>query len=234
MRSQTARVRPPVAGDRPPLDDRLLARLSAISRMEATVDLTQRDTFVAAAGWNVDAREAPLPPEVPGPPLPDGSFAMARTILEQYAFPPRRLIRGVFDPDAPLDGRAMLLTATFLWMTFELPVRVSRVIDTVRDEPDGRVQVWGYSYQTLAGHIERGEITFEIVKRITTGAVSFRIHSFSQTGHIANLIHRIGFRMVGRRLQARFATESLRNMQQLVRTGLPRQQDHELQAGRPG
>ncbi len=202
--------------DKVTLDDRVLARLVAIAAMEPTVDLAKRDSYVAAAGWNVDSREAALLSELPGPPAAAGPFVAARSILERYAFPPRRLIRGTFDPDAPLDGRAMLLTATFLWMTFELPVRVSRVIDMVRDGAAGPEQVWGYSYQTLAGHIERGEITFEIVKQLATGAIAFRIHSFSQTGHIANPIHRIGFRLVGRRLQRRFAEESLHNMQLMV------------------
>ncbi len=199
-----------------PLDPRLLARLSEISKMQPTIDLTQRDSYVAAAGWNVDAREVPLPDEPPGEPLPSASFAAACAILRQYSFPPPRLIRGRFDPSAPLDGRAMLLTATYLWMTFELPVRVSRVIDSRRNAPGGAEQAWGYSYQTLTGHLERGEITFEIIKSLETGKVRFRIASFSQTNHIASLIHRIGFRFVGRRLQARFAVQSLHNMQRLV------------------
>ena len=200
----------------PTLDARLAKRLAEIASMEPTVDLTKRESYVAADGWHLDAREAVLPAEAPGPPAADGSFAAACRILEQYAFPPRRLIHGQFDPSAPLDGRAMLLTARYLWMTFELPVRVSRVIDTTREGPHGSERVWGYSYQTLAGHLERGEITFEIVKMAATGAVTFRIHSFSQTGHIANLVHRLGFRVVGRRLQRRFSEESLRNMQLLV------------------
>ena len=202
--------------DDAPLDPRLLARLSDIAKMQPTIDLTKRASYVAATGWNVDAREVPLSPEPRGDPLPDASFAAACTILRQYTFPPSRLIRGRFDPTAPLDGRAMLLTATYLWMTFELPVRVSRVIDSRRDAPGGTEQVWGYSYETLAGHLERGEITFEIIKSLRSGAVRFRIASFSQTNHIPNLIHRIGFRFVGRRLQARFAVESLQNMQRLV------------------
>lgn len=203
-----------------PMDAALLARLAEIASMQPTVDLTKRDSYVAAAGWNVDAREVALPPEDPGTPASDASFAHARAILTAYSFPPPRLIRGRFDPSAPLDGRAMLLTATFLWMHFELPVRVSRVIDETRGGEHGMETAWGYSYQTLAGHIERGEITFEIIKTLDTGAVRFRIHSFSQTGHIANPIHRIGFRIVGRRLQARFAVESLRNMQHQVTRAL--------------
>lgn len=205
-----------MSGDRPPLDARLLKRLADIATMDASLDLANRDSFVAAAGWHVDAREAPLPHEAPGAPLSNGTFAIARAVLESYAFPPPRLIRGSFDPGAPLADRPMLLIATYLWMTFELPVRVSRVIDEERSGEEGAERVWGYSYQTLAGHLERGEITFEIVKQLVTGGVAFRIQSFSQTGHIANPFYRIGFRLVGRRLQRRFAEESLRNMQVLV------------------
>lgn len=199
-----------------PLDERIVARLAAIGVMEPTVDLAKRDSYVAAAGWNVDAREAPLLPESPGPPQPDGSFAAACEILAEYSFPPARLIRGTFDHAAPLANRAMLLTATYLWLRFELPVRVSRVIDADREGAKGQEHAWGYSYQTLAGHIERGEITFEIIKQLDSGAVVFRIHSFSQTGHISNPIYRLGFRLVGRRLQRRFAEHSLANMQRLV------------------
>lgn len=202
--------------DAHPLDERLAKRLAEIGLMEPTIDLAKRDSYIAGAGWNVDAREAPLPSEAPGPQAKDGSFAAACAILAQYTFPPARLIRGRFDPAAPLANRAMLLTARYLWFTFELPVRVSRVIDVTREGRDGSEYAWGYSYQTLAGHLERGEITFEIVKQLVTGAVAFRIHSFSQTGHIGNLVHRIGFRLVGRRLQRRFAEESLKNMQLLV------------------
>lgn len=202
--------------ERLPLDERIIARLAEIGVMEPTVDLAKRDSYVAASGWNVDAREAPLLSEPPGPPLADGSFGAACDILTQYSFPPSRLIRGTFDPMAPLANRAMLLTATYLWLRFELPVRVSRVIDTQRHGPKGAERAWGYSYQTLAGHIERGEITFEIIKNEASGDVVFRIHSFSQTGHISNIINRLGFRLVGRRLQRRFAEQSLLNMQRLV------------------
>jgi len=203
-----------------PLDAALARRLEAIAAMEPTIDLAKRDHFVAEEGWHLDAREAALQGEAPGEPEHNGPFATACDNLRRYAFPPPSLIRGTFDPAAPLDNRAMLLTATYLWMTFELPVRVSRVIDAARDGDRGPERVWGYSYQTLAGHLERGEITFEIVKHLASGGVTFRIHSFSQTGHIGNLIHRIGFRIVGRRLQRRFAQESLRNMQVLVATAM--------------
>lgn len=202
------------------LDQRVRARLAEIAALESTVDLTKRDSYVAAAGWHVDAREILLPSEPPGEPQERGAFAAACNILQAYTFTPQRLIRGSFDPAAPLLERPMLLTAQFLWMRFELGVRVSRVIDETRVVDGGSERVWGYSYHTLAGHLERGEITFEIAKVLDTGAVKFRIHSFSQSGHIANWFYRIGFRLVGRRLQRRFAEQSLTNMRQLVVSAL--------------
>ncbi len=198
------------------MDERLLERLAKISELEPTIDVAKRDSYTATNGWHVDSREIALPAEPPGPATPDGSFAAASRILLEYAFPPAYLIRGRFDPQVPLSLRTMLLTAKYLWMTFELPVRVTRVLDEVRETEHGAEQRWGYSYQTLAGHVERGEITFEVAKLVATGAMHFRISSFSQTGHITNIIHRVGFRIVGRRLQRRFAEESLRNMRTLV------------------
>ncbi len=198
------------------LDERSRKRLAEIAALESTVDLTKRDSYVAAAGWHIDAREIALPTETPGEPEPRGAFVVAGEILRAYAFTPRRLITGSFDPDAPLLERPMLLTARFLWMRFELGVRVSRVIDETRHVDGVGERVWGYSYHTLAGHLERGEITFEIIKRLDTGAVRFRIHSFSQTGHIGNWFYRLGFRLVGRRLQRHFAEQSLSNMRRLV------------------
>jgi len=202
------------------LDQRFRARLAEIAALESTVDLTKRDSYVASAGWNVDAREIALPGEAPGDPEMRGAFAVASEILKAYAFTPKRLISGSFDPEAPLLERPMLLTARFLWMRFELGVRVSRVIDETRQMDGASECVWGYSYHTLAGHLERGEITFEVAKRLDTGSVKFRIHSFSQSGHITNWFYRIGFRLVGRRLQSRFAEESLTNMRQLVVSAL--------------
>ncbi len=198
------------------LDQRVRARLAEIAALESTVDLSKRDSYVAAEGWNVDAREIALPSEPPGEPQARGAFAVASEILQAYTFTPRQLIRGAFDPEVPLLERPMLLTARFLWMRFELGVRVSRVIEETRQIEGASERVWGYSYHTLAGHLERGEITFEIVKRLDTGAVKFRIHSFSQTGHIANWFYRIGFRLIGRRLQRQFAEQSLTNMREMV------------------
>jgi uncharacterized protein (UPF0548 family) len=208
------------------INDTLRRKLDAIAALESTVDITDRASYVSANGWNVDDSSVELPAEIPGPPLDTGSFSAAVAVLTAYSFPPVALIRGHFDPTATLLGRPMLLTARYLWMTFELAVRVSRVIDEARDTPDGLTQVWGYSYTTLHGHLEQGEITFEIAKTVGTGAVHFRIYSFSRRGDVGNLLYRLGFRVVGRSLQRRFVRESLQNMQALVTTRM-----HNARAG---
>ncbi|MFB6853644.1 DUF1990 family protein [Streptomyces sp. NPDC056341] len=51
-------------------------------------------------------------------------------------------------------------------------------------------RVWGWSYQTLEGHLEQGELTYEVVKRLRTGAVEFCITSYSKRAPLTNpLIH---------------------------------------------
>lgn len=198
------------------INESLRRKLDAIAALESTVDITDRASYVSANGWNVDDSSIELPSEIPGPPLPNGSFSAAVAVLTAYAFPPANLIRGHFDSEATLLGRPMLLTARYLWMTFELAVRVSRVITEARETPAGLTQVWGYSYTTLHGHLEQGEITFEILKSLATGAVQFRIYSFSRRGDVQNLFYRVGFFVVGRSLQRRFVRESLKNMQTMV------------------
>lgn len=193
------------------------ARLEALAQSKYNLDLERTSEYTAQAGWNIDQHEAELPPEPPGEPIQGGSFEAAQRIVREYRFPPPDLITGIFLPEQPLETRVMLLRARFLLFTFYFGVRVGGVIDTVRDTPQGKERIWGYNYATLEGHFERGQIEFTVAKRITTGAVSFRIHSFSRTGTITNRFYRIGFLIFGRGLQRRFARESLRRMQMLVR-----------------
>ena len=106
-------------------------------------------------------------------------------------------------------------------MPFRFGVRVHGTFDEIREgAPDGPVHAWGYSYRTTEGHFERGQIDFTIHKNLTSGAVDFRIHAVSQTGRIRNPFYWLGFKLFGRRLQRRFARESLRRMRMLVEEAL--------------
>ncbi|RYY07607.1 MAG: DUF1990 family protein, partial [Cytophagaceae bacterium] len=105
----------------------------------------------------------------------------------------------------------------FLGFVFHFGVRIVDVVDETRPLPDdGREQVWGYGYRTLAGHFERGQINFSLHKNLQTGAIEFRIASVSQLGHIRNPFYWVGFRVFGRLLQRRFARQALARMHRLV------------------
>jgi uncharacterized protein (UPF0548 family) len=166
--------------------------------------------------WTVDDHRTPLPPERPGPPAPGGSWETARGLVRDYAFAPPSLIRAVHRPADDLEGRNMLLEGRFLGLRFMLGARVAAVVDGER-EIDGRpARVWGWHYQTLEGHLERGQMDFEVVKWPDDGTVAFLIHAVSRPARIPNPVVRLGFRLFGRRLQLRFAREAGERMRRLV------------------
>lgn len=195
-------------------------RLEAVRTARYNFDLDMDRELSEADGWHLDHYDADLPPEPPGAPLPDSdaraSFAIARDLVRHYAFPDPKLVTGIFSPDAPVEGRPMLLRARFLGFTFWFGVRVGREIDEVRETDEGRVSVYGYDYATLEGHFERGQITFEVQKNETTGAVSFVIDAFSKPDRIRNPFYRIGFKLFGRKLQIRFSESACERMQRFV------------------
>lgn len=199
---------------------RYQAQIDALRDLPLNFELDRRHEYTAANGWHIDDYEADLPFEPPGAPLPGGPWEIAREMLREYRFPDPSIITGIFYPDRPLEDRVMLLRARFLWITFYFGVRVGGVVDNTVDGPLGRERRWGFNYQTLQGHFERGQMDFTVVKALDTGRVVFRIHAFSRAATISNLLYRIGFRLFGRWLQRRFARRSLARMQMLVRERL--------------
>jgi len=174
-------------------------------------------------GWHHDDVYVDLIAEPPGPPLEGGSWSLAREFVKAYRFPDPGLIQGHYDPEAPLEGRSMLLRGRFLGMEFPFGVRISQAFEETRDTPEGPLRVWGYSYRTLEHHFERGQITFMVGKYMESGRVIFRIHSYSQKAHIPNLVYRLGFRVFGRMLQTRFTRTALARTRDYVEERLVRE-----------
>lgn len=85
-------------------------------------------------------------------------------------------------------------------------MRITGVIDEERDACDGAgpVRVWGWCYQTLQGHLEQGRLSYEVIKNLTTGLVTFRVAGYSRRAPIANPVIRLGFLLFGRWTQQRF------------------------------
>jgi uncharacterized protein (UPF0548 family) len=215
-----------------PLYQQYKARLDALRDLPLNFDLERRDQFTAANGWHVDDVQTELPPEPPGPPVPGGSFETARQILREYRFADPSIITGIFVPETPLEQRVMLLRGRAFGMNFWFGTKVGGVVDERRPAEGGEQQVWGFCYRTLKGHLERGEMTFTVIKWLATGQVAFHIHAFSQAGDITNPIIRLGFRLFGRQVQLRFVHNSLQRMRKLVEDELGHASHAE--ARRPG
>jgi uncharacterized protein (UPF0548 family) len=193
------------------------SRLSALADAKLNFDLERRAEYTEINGWNLDNYRIELPSEAIGAPVKDGSFEQAKRVLLNYEFPDPTLVQGIFFPDGPLDKRVMIIEARWLIFTFMFGVRIGQVIDEERtDDELGVAQVWGYSYRTLEGHFETGEITFEIWKFLDSGKVEFRMHAYSKTGLIRNPFYRLGFAIFGRGLQRRFGYTALDRMQKIV------------------
>jgi uncharacterized protein (UPF0548 family) len=202
-------------------DSNLAARVRQLAELPFNFDPATEPE--SSERWYRDAHAEPLPLEPPGPVVSGGSFEVAKELLYHYRFPNPRRVVGYFDHQAPLQGRNMLLRASFAGFVFEFGVRVVQVVDEIVDTPDGPVAAWGYSYRTLEGHWEKGEIYFGVDKHMDSGRVTVRTRSYSRPGSIPHLVHRIGFRVFGRSLQEEFARDCVYRTRRYV--------EHRLRAG---
>lgn len=159
---------------------------------------------LAGPGWHRDEEHTPLPDERPGEPEPGGSWAIGRQLIDTYEAPVPSIIQGLYAPDSPLDGRNILLEGRFGPLRFHMGVRITDVIDEVRD--DG-TRVWGWAYETLQGHLERGRMSYEVHKHMDTGRVEFVICAASQRSPTLGPVFTAGWWLFGRRTQLRFYRE---------------------------
>jgi uncharacterized protein (UPF0548 family) len=178
--------------------------LAELRRRELNFDVSRRTEYTPQNGWHADDVRQALPPEPPGAPTPGGSWETARAIARNYDFADPSIVRGVFDHDEPLEQRTMLLILHFHRLRIYVGVRVGDVYDEERMLDGRRGRVSGWNYRTLEGHVEQGEMNWEVWKFPETGDVLFRVASFSRPAPRSNLLVRIGFRLFGRREQLRF------------------------------
>lgn len=188
-------------------------------------DLRGRDlnlvplTFDEAAtdpAWDVDHRRTVLGREPPGEPAPHGPYVLARQALVDYAFADPRLVRAVYDPTVPLEGRTMLLVGRFFGLRFPMGVRIGGVVDAPGEREGRPIHQFGWHYNTLQGHLERGQMRYELVKWADTGDVEARIDAYSQRGEVTNPVVRLGFAVFGRWMQRRFHARVLSRLHEVV------------------
>lgn len=172
---------------------------------------------VRAPAWTFDKHVAHVGTEGPGPPEPGGLWERARRILHDYEFSPPELIRAVYDAGQPLQGRNILLEGRFYGLRFHLPVRITQVTD--RDTAQERR--WGWAYETLGPHLERGKVRYEIVKLPETGVVQFEADVYSQHAPTLPAILRLGWAVFGRRTQLQFYRRIGERMRELATSTAP-------------
>ena len=194
---------------------RMRRRLLELSDTATNFDVTDLPQVVQDP-WHVDDYCHALPSEEPGEPRAGGSFETAKRVLVNYEFADPRMVRAFYDADAPLLGRTMMLQISFYLLHVYVGVRVSEIFDEQRDVEGGPVRIWGWAYQTLEGHLERGQMDYQLWKHMDTGKVEFRIHAVSELIGNSNPIIGIGFALVGRREQVRFARRCASRMERLV------------------
>ena len=165
----------------PVLDEQLAATpraqraLAELTGRPLNFDPAELERAGPESGWRIDDYRQPLPAEPPGPPVAGGSFEVAQRLMADYAFADPAIVRAVFDPASELADRNMLLQARFgpLRLLLRLPRRHDHRRDA-RRSTGAQVRVWGWSYGTLAGHVERGQMRLgrlEVARR-RSGRVS--------------------------------------------------------------
>ena len=115
----------------------------------------------------------------------------------------------VFPPGAPIEvGTTVAVLARHLGFRSLNACRVVYVID----EDGGDVRRRGFAYGTLPDHGERGEERFTVEWHRGDGSVHYDIYAFSRPNL---LLSKVG-RPLARRLQRRFARDSMRAMVRAV------------------
>jgi uncharacterized protein (UPF0548 family) len=169
------------------------------------------ETMTAEHGWTIDGDRASLGTEPEGPPQPDGFYTRARQAIVNYDFSDPSIVVGHFDPEADLLGRDMLLEIKVLGFRFLNGVRVM----DIREEVEHDTTLFGFRYDTLEGHIERGFEWFLLTKDHATGDIHFRIEAHWRPGDFPSWWSRLGFLLFGdafRRLWRHRAPERLRRL----------------------
>ncbi len=196
----------------------LAHRLEELARLPVNYDPADGPVGRDDPRWHVDDGYAVIGHECPGPPEPDGLWARAGSIVRDYGFTDHRRLRGAYRASAPLLGRDMLLEGRFAVLRFHLGVRVTDLVDTERDGH----RVWGWSYETLAGHLEQGRLTYLVDKDMASGEVTFWIRAFSRRAPVPNPFYRFGFALFGRAVQLGFYHSAGQRIRELVANEWPR------------
>jgi uncharacterized protein (UPF0548 family) len=173
--------------------------VAAIVASLPTLPLNYRPDEIDST-WRRDVHEHHIGKDPNGPPRPGDTWHRARDLVHGYQFTPPDLLRAFYRPDTDLVGRDMLLQGRFHGLRFLMPVRITHL----HDHQDDHRTVFGWAYETLEGHIERGRVDYELAKHHSTGDVTFTARSLWQFNPRAHPVIRLGWTLFGRHAQLRF------------------------------
>jgi uncharacterized protein (UPF0548 family) len=205
---------------------RVRRRLAALPDRSLNFDPASLQRASADTGWTITDLCQALPSEPPGRPIDAGSWHIARRLMRGYEFADPSIVRAYYDPEAPLEGRNMLLKLQTLVAHLYVGVRVGEVYEEVRELEDDRACVWGWNYRTLEGHVEMGQMDWEVWKWLGDGRVEFRVHAAARVAHISNPIVRLGFYLLREHERQAFLDSTKRRMLTFTRLALSREHDN--------
>jgi uncharacterized protein (UPF0548 family) len=198
--------------------------LASLAGRPVNYDPNGLDLANPPGGWTVDDRLQSLPPEPPGEPVAGGSWETAARLIRGYEFADPSIVRARYDPDAPLLGRDMLLELRALGLvSVYVGVRVCEVWDGNKERDGRRARVFGWAYRTLEGHVEQGEMGWQVWKWLDTGEVEFRARAVSRTAPIANPVIWAGFHLLRRYERRLYLGSTDRRMRELTARALREQ-----------
>lgn len=188
-------------------------RLAELERKPLNFDPAALSDASSQSGWTITDLCQPLRAEPPGMPLDDGSWQIARRLMSGYEFADPSIVRAYYDPAVPLERRNMLLKLQAVGIAhLFVGVRVGEVYEETREVGGRRAQVWGWNYRTLEGHVEMGQMDWEVWKWLDDGCVEFRVHAVSRAARIPNPIVRLGFHLLRGRERRAFLESTKRRM----------------------
>lgn len=181
---------------------------------------TEVDLDASEPGWHLDDMVEALPHERPGPPAEEGSWQVARKVMDNYQLADPGVVTASYDRNAPLSGRDMLLRIKYAGLRLRVGVRVGEVYEETREVDDRGVRVFGWSYSTLEGHFEEGRMHYELWKWQDSGDVEFHLRAISRPARQGPFLLRTGFRLFGRTHQLRFYRQVCRRIKRLTEAQL--------------
>jgi uncharacterized protein (UPF0548 family) len=196
-------------------------RLAELTQKPLNFDLAELANASSHTGWTTTDLCQPLPGEPPGMPLATGSWQIARRLMSGYEFADPSIVRAYYDAEIPLERRNMLLRLQALGVAHVfVGVRVGEVYERTRELGGRHAQVWGWNYRTLEGHVEIGQMDWEVWKWLDDGQVEFRVHAISRPARIPNPIVRLGFHLLRERERDAFLDSTKRRMRTFTELAL--------------